>query len=127
MLKTPARLAAVIVLSVAALLRADTADSKKTEGDEKLSPFGVAHIEIKGSYPDAPQPPGIFGEVSEGLSAAIARLDRAAGDDNIAAVVLHIDGPHLGWAKLNDLRQAIGRIRAKNKKVTGFLDEGTSI
>lgn len=114
-------------LAFTAIAHAGAPDAKQTEPPEKPAPFGVAHIELKGSYPDGPQAPGLFGDVVEGLSAIIARLDKAAGDDNVAAVSLHINGPEIGWAKMNDLRQAIGRVRAKGKKVHAYLDEAASI
>ncbi len=86
-----------------------------------------AHIEIKGGYPEGAQMPGLFGDVTEGLSDGIARLDKAAADDDLAGVLLRISGPSIGWAKLNEFRQAIGRVRARDKKVYAWLASGQSM
>ena len=52
-----------------------------------------AEIEIKGAYPEGAQLPGLFGEMTESLDVAIARLDKAAGDEKIAGVILKIHDP----------------------------------
>lgn len=114
-------------LLAATAVYADAPDKKAADGDVKAKPLGVAHIEVKGSYPDSTPAPGLFGEISEGLSAAIARLDKAAADENITSVILQIDSPSLGWARMNDFRQAIGRVRAKGKRVHAYLDSGMTM
>ena len=85
-----------------------------------------AHIELKGSYAEGPAMMGLFGDVSESLAEAIARLDKAAKDDAVTGVVLKIDGPSIGRGKLNEFRQAISRVRAKGKKVVAYLDSAGS-
>jgi len=89
-------------------------------------PSAWAHIVMKGSYPEGAQLPGLFGSVTEGLTAGLARLHQAADDDRIAGVVLQINSPSIGWAKLNDFRQAIERVRAKGKKVYAWFKSGTT-
>lgn len=85
-----------------------------------------AHIELKGHYAEGPAMMGLFGDVSESLAEAISRLDKAAKDDAITGVVLKIDGPSIGRGKLNEFRQAIGRVKAKGKKVVAYLDSAGS-
>jgi len=86
-----------------------------------------AHIAIKGQYPEGAQLPGLFGNVSESLETSIGRLDQAANDDSITGVVLKIETATIGWAKQNEFRQAIARLRAKGKKVSAWLDSATSV
>jgi protease-4 len=86
-----------------------------------------AHITIKGQYPEGAQLPGLFGNVSESLSTSISRLDQAADDKSITGVVLKIEEATIGWAKQNEFRQAIARVRAKGKKVSAWLDSATSV
>lgn len=85
-----------------------------------------AHIELKGSYAEGPAMMGLFGDISESLADAISRLDKAAKDDAVTGVVLKIDGPSIGRGKLNEFRQAIGRVKAKGKKVVAYLDSAGS-
>ncbi len=102
------------------------APDKPTE-PPKLSKTTWGHIEIKGSYPEGSQMPGLFGAVTESLADAIARFDKAAGDDAISGVILRIKGPSIGWAKQHELRQAIARFRGKGKKVYAWFDGGSSM
>jgi protease-4 len=82
----------------------------------------VAHIELKGGYSEGAEAPGLFSEVVESLGDALQRLKKAANDENLEAVVLHISGPHIGWAKLNELRTGIAKIRQKGRKVYAWLE-----
>ncbi len=90
-------------------------------------PINAAHIVIKGNYPEGPQTPGLFGDLLEGLSDGIARLDKAAADEKISTVILRLRNPVIGWAKLYEFQQAIGRVRARGKKVYAWLDSGSSM
>lgn len=85
-----------------------------------------AHIELKGGYAEGPQMMGLFGDITESLAEAIGRLDKAAKDDTVTGVVLKLNGPSIGRGKLNEFRQAIGRIRAKGKKVVAYMDTAGS-
>jgi protease IV len=96
-------------------------------GGTETSASSIAHIEIKGNYPEGAQLPGLFGDLHEGLTDAIARLDKAADDAKVAAVVLQINDPEIGWAKVTAFRQAIARVQAKGKKVHACLDDGSNM
>lgn len=85
-----------------------------------------AEIELKGSYPEGAQTPGLFGDITESLADVIARLEKASADKKISGVILKIKNPSLGGAKRNELRQAIMKIREKGKKVYAYLDSGMS-
>lgn len=86
-----------------------------------------AQLELKGKLPEGPHLPGLFGEMTDSLDTTIARLDKAAADSNVAGVLLHINNPEIGWAKMRALRQAIGRIQAKGKKVYAWLDSASNM
>ena len=94
----------------------------KADGPPKQTAVTYAHIDVKGSYPEGDQTPGLFGDVVEGLSDAIARLDKAAGDKAISGVILKINSPSIGWGKLGEFRAAIGRVRKAGKKVYAVSD-----
>ncbi|QDT29252.1 signal peptide peptidase SppA [Gimesia panareensis] len=83
-----------------------------------------AHIIIKGDYPEGPQMPGLFGDVTESLSKAVQRLEKASEDKSLSGVILHIKGTSVGWAKLNELRQAILKVRKSDKKVYAWIESG---
>ena len=112
-------IAVILCLGTASTLFAQ-ADGKKVAAAE----LTVAHIEIKGSYNEGTEPPGLFAEVVETMNDALQRLKKAAGDDRLDAVVLHINSPKIGWAKLNELRTGVSKIRAMGRKVYAWMESG---
>ncbi|WP_417381363.1 signal peptide peptidase SppA [Gimesia sp.] len=94
------------------------------EEEAKPTRENWAHMVIKGSYPEGPQMPGLFGDVTESLSRVVSRLEKAAEDKSLTGVVLHFKGTELGWAKLNELRQAIQKVRQSDKKVFAWIESG---
>ncbi len=118
---TGVSLSAILLLSTPwSIVRADDKES-----DSQPARAAYAEIEIKGAYHEGAQLPGLFGEMSETLDAAVLRIDKAAADEKIDGVILRINSPAIGWAKMNTFRKAIGRVQAKGKKVHAWLD-GTS-
>ncbi len=97
-----------------------------TAAEDKTKPTreNWGHIIIKGAYPEGPQMPGLFGDVTESLAKVTARLEKAAEDKSLSGVILHFKGTNVGWAKLNELRQAILKVRKSNKKVYAFIESG---
>jgi len=85
-----------------------------------------AQIEIKGGYSEGAQAPGLFGEIEESLASGLRRLAQAADDETLSGVVLKINGPNIGWGKLNEFQQAISKIKSKGKKVYAWFDTGNS-
>jgi len=82
----------------------------------------LAHIEIAGELPESPGQMTLFGDLGIDLRKTIARLDNAAKDEKIAGVVLKIGTTSLPRGKLNELRHAIGRVRASGKKVYAQME-----
>ncbi len=95
------------------------ADAEKAVTKKKLS---VAHIELSGHYPEGAAAPGLFGDVVETLSSTLTRLEKAGKDDDLTAIILHINGPTIGWAKLHELRTGIQKMRQKGRKVYAWLE-----
>ncbi|MEX2285820.1 MAG: signal peptide peptidase SppA [Planctomycetaceae bacterium] len=94
----------------------------------KPAKVGLAHIRIKGSLAEgAAQEGGLFSVVTERLADMLARLEKAGDDKNISGIVLEIKSPTIGWARANDLRQAINRVRAKGKKVYAVLESAETM
>lgn len=108
---------------------ADTPETKTQPADaaqaakKKLT---VAHIEIHGAYPEGAGAPGLFGEAVETLPTILQRLDKASKDEDLSAVILHINGPSIGWAKLNELRISIQKVRQKGRKVYAWMESAST-
>ena len=77
---------------------------------------------LKEDYAEGTAPAGLFGELKPHLREIIERLDKAAKDDKLSGVVLRIRSPELGLGKVDELRGAIGRLRAAGKKVYADVD-----
>ncbi len=116
--------AALTLNSLAPLARADDKKEADASASGKIT---YAEIEIKGHYPEGAQLPGLFGEMTESLDAGIARIDKAATDEKIDGVILRINSPTIGWAKMGSFRKAIARVQAKGKKVHAWLDSAGTI
>ncbi len=114
---------ALALFSVSPLLAAnapgDASEKAEAVAKKKLS---VAHIEITGGYSEGVSVPGLFGDVVETLGSGLQRLDKAARDESLDAVILHISDPSIGWAKLNELRVGIQKLRAKGRKVYAWME-----
>ncbi|MFO1023296.1 MAG: signal peptide peptidase SppA [Planctomycetales bacterium] len=117
------------LLLIPCLCAAVPEKTEKAE-EEKSKPVPVdvtwGELELKGSYPEGPMPGGLFGELHESLGDIITRLDKAAADDKLTGVLLKIQQVEIGWGKMHELRQAIGRIRKAGKKVVAWVEEGHS-
>jgi len=116
------------VLSVSPLFAAAPDDKAAQPADaaEAMKPkrLSVAHVQIKGSLPEGPALPGLFGETLETLDGLMRRLRQAEEDDKLNAVVIHVEDLGIGWAKVNELREAIGRVRKAGKPVYAYLESG---
>ena len=67
------------------------------------------------------------GDINEReLTRLIAQLRLLARDGEVAAVLVQIDGPGLGWAASNEIRQGLAALRAAGKKVFVYMVQGTT-
>jgi protease-4 len=81
----------------------------------------LAHIIIEGALPESPGEMSLFGDLGVDLRKTLARIEKAADDDNIAGIVLVIN-TEIGRGKLNELRDAVKRTQSKGKKVYALLE-----
>lgn len=84
-------------------------------------PASIAVFALGGALSEAPgggDPLSFLsGQAPTSLRSLVARIDRAGGDKQIAAVVVLYDGPLIGPAQLEELVAAIDRVRATRKPV----------
>ncbi len=102
----------------------EAADSNadEKEAEAKIKKVRLAYIKISGELPESPGRMSFFGDLGIDLRKTIVRLDKAAEDKHIAGVVLEIGPTMLTRGKLNELRAAVGRIRAAGKKVHAQME-----
>ena len=103
-------------------------ETTKTDATATQKPVKVtvATLTMKGSLPESAGQVGLFGEMEVNLADFIARLDRAANDKSVSALVLKIRNPEIGPGKVRELRDAIQRTRKAGKRVTAQLESAAS-
>jgi protease-4 len=62
------------------------------------------------------------GETGIPLETLVSRMDKAAKDSSVKAVVILLDQPTVGSAQIEELRQAISRLRGAGKEVIANAD-----
>ena len=67
------------------------------------------------------------GETGIPLETLVSRMDKAAKDSAVKAVVILLDQPTVGSAQVEELRQAISRLRAAGKDVIAHADTITGL
>ena len=82
-------------------------------------------LNLRGEYVEAP-PEDLFGKVVGGgertLYSVISTLRTASVDDRIAGVIVRIGGLGIGWAKAQDIRDALVDFRKSNKPLLALLE-----
>jgi protease-4 len=96
------------------------AKAKPKKSAEKTAK--LASIVLSGAMAETAGQGGLFGEIEQDLRKTIERLDKAAQDDTLAGVILKLDEVSLGRGRIDELRAAIGRVRAAGRKVYCRLD-----
>jgi len=84
----------------------------------------VLSLELGGEFEEAPPTDALAQLLASGpaLPTLLLQLEKAAADERIAGVLLHIKPFGLGWARTQELRDAIERLRESNKPVVALLD-----
>ncbi|MDZ4656410.1 MAG: signal peptide peptidase SppA [Bythopirellula sp.] len=105
----------------------EKADAKKEE--KKPTKVRLAHIKLEGELPESAGQVSFFGDLGIDLRKTIARLDKAADDKTIAAILLEIGDASLSRGKVNELRDSILRIRKGGKKIYAQMEsaEGSQL
>ena len=108
------------------------ADDKEKNDDKKVaqkesgrSKAAIAVFRLHGSVVETPREAGfLFGsEHNVALKDLVARIKMAGDDETIKAVVLSLEGAHLSTSQIEELRQALSRLREKGKKIFAHADE----
>jgi protease-4 len=88
------------------------------------APKTIPVFELKGAITEKPVgEDALFGSIGvESFRELIARIDKAGDDAKIPAVVLLHDGAALGYGQMEELREALDRLRAKGKKIYSHSD-----
>ncbi len=110
----------VAVIGIALLLSAT--------GKPGVPDNSVLVLQVSGSLPDyAPEDSTtkLFGvSQPQSFSSLLTQLRKAKVDNRIGGVLLDISFPQIGWAKADELRDAIKDFRASGKPIYSFMEIG---
>jgi protease-4 len=87
----------------------------------------VLVVELGGDLDEAP-PSDTLGRLlatAPSLPTLLLQLEKASVDERIVGVLVHVRPLALGYARVQELRDAIARVRAAGKPVIAWLDVGT--
>ncbi len=114
-------LGSAVVAAVALLAKRRSGGSAAFAGARYLD------VDLHGSLPELPAEDlsTLFESgPRRSVRAFVEALDRAARDGSVRGVVLRIGPSDAGWARLGELRAAIGRFRKTGKPVYAHLESG---
>jgi protease-4 len=99
-------------------------------GQPNVASNSVLILNVSGELPDyiAEEPLAkAFGiKQQQSFTSLLTQLRKAKVDNRIGAVKLNIDFPNIGWAKADELRDAIKDFRASGKPVYAYMEMGTN-
>lgn len=99
---------------------------EREKAARRQSQATIAHIAITGSLPDGVGQGGLLADVAPHLHRLVERIDKAATDGRVKAVLLVIESPDLGRARIDELRTAISRVREAGKPIAAHLVSGAA-
>ena len=92
-----------------------------------LPDHSVLVLELEGDIDEEP-PRDLIGQWTArgpALPTLLLLLDMAAVDKRIDGVLVHVKALHVGYARLQELRDALVAVRSANKRVVALVDETT--
>jgi len=95
---------------------------------KRASPKKIAMFRLHGPLFEAPRGMtfSLIGEHRGTLRELLVRLDKAVKDKEVRGVALWLDEPVLGWAQMQEIRVAVGRLREIGKDVHCYLASGSA-
>jgi protease-4 len=88
----------------------------------------VLVLKLSGTLPDyVPEEPvaKLFGvQQQQSFSNVLTQLRKAKIDNRISAVLLDIDFPEIGWAKADEIRDAVKEFKTSGKPVYAYMEIG---
>jgi protease-4 len=90
-----------------------------------VAPGSILVLELSGEYVEAAETPllsRLLTEPRRPFVSLLSELAKAERDDRLAAVVLRVRGLQVGWAKAQELREAIEDLAQGGRRVVAYLE-----
>ena len=113
-----------LVVGAAVILEGPMCLGAESGGAASVEPSVIAHFHLSGAVTEVPMedPFGLMAGQMTSLKDLVARLDQAAADGQVKAVVLTFDGMSLGFGQLQEVRGSIQRVRDAGKRVYVYAE-----
>src|SRR5260370_18446164 len=111
----------VVLIGVAVIV------SAFRKGEPSIRDNSVLALRVAGSLPDytADDPfKRFFGGPEQSLTGLVMQFKKAKVDKRIKAILLDVDMSRVGWAKAEELRDAIADFRTSGKPVYAYIEFG---
>jgi protease-4 len=95
------------------------------KGGPTVAPGSILALSIEGEYVEAAEPSllaRLLGVEIRPFAALLADLRKAERDERLAGVVLRIRDLEIGWAKAQEIRDAITQMSAAGRKTVAYLE-----
>jgi protease-4 len=82
-------------------------------------------LDLSGEYTEAPEPPllsRLVGPPQRSLVSLLSQFGKAERDERIEAVVVRVRDLRVGWAKAQEIRDAIAELSAKGRRTVAYLE-----
>jgi len=90
-----------------------------------VAPGSVLVLNIEGDYVEAAEPSllsRLIGVERRPFAALLSDLRKAERDDRLAGMVIRIRNLEIGWAKAQEIRNAIAQVSAAGRKTVAYLE-----
>ncbi len=102
----------------------DAATKKADDTAKKADAAQVAHIRLNGDLDETPVAgEGLFGPPPENFRSKIDRIKKAAKDATVKGLYLDLGTVSVGFGRLNELKAAVGEVKAAGKKVWAYCED----
>jgi len=95
-------------------------DSKDKKAECKV--VQLAKISISGALSDNLPPDNPFGPQTVHFRALLETIKKAAEDDEVAGIFLNVNSPAIGFAKVREVRDALGEFKESGKKIFSYTE-----
>ena len=97
--------------------------SHDTSDTQEIPSQKYVELSIKGPLAEV-KPTFVFSSQVKTLRSITREIDKIRKDDQVAGVLLKIEGLGIGWAKLQELRDKIIQLRSDGIEVISYLESG---
>ncbi len=95
----------------------------ETSDAQEMPSQKYVELAIKGPLAEV-RPTFVFSPQAKTLRSITQQIDKIRKDDEVAGVLLKIEGLGIGWAKLQELRDKIIQLRSDGIEVISYLESG---